>query len=64
MIKLKYLNFSLFFEQSQFLLPVMLFVYFKNGLTVNDYIFFQSITYMLYMVFSVPVGYISDHISK
>ena len=63
-MKLKYLNLSLFFEQSQFLLPVMLFFYFKNGLTVSDYIFFQSITYVLYMLFGVPVGYISDHISK
>ena len=63
-MKLRYLNFSLFFEQSQFLLPVMLFFYFKNGLTVSDYLFFQSITYILYMVFGVPAGYVSDHISK
>ena len=63
-MKLKYLNLSLFFEQTQFLLPVMLFFYIKNGLTIGDYLFFQSITYVLYMVFGVPVGYVSDHISK
>ena len=63
-MKLKYLNLSLFFEQTQFLLPVMLFFYFKNGLTVADYLFFQSVTYVLYMLLGIPVGYISDHVSK
>ncbi len=63
-MKLKYLNLSLFFEQAQFLLPVMLFFYVSNGLTIGDYLFFQSVTYVLYMLFGVPVGYISDHISK
>ena len=61
---MKYLNLSFFFIQAQFLLPVMLLFYFENGLTVQDYLLFQSITYILYMFFSVPVGYISDHISK
>ena len=63
-MKLKYLNISLFFEQSQFLLPVVLFFYFENGLTIQDYLLFQSITYVLYMILGVPVGYLSDHISK
>lgn len=61
---IKWLNWAFFFENQQYLLPVMLFFYLENGLEIGDYILFQSVSYIMYVLLGVPVGYVSDHFSK
>lgn len=61
---LKWLNIGFFFENQQYLLPVMLFFYLENGLSIGDYLSFQSISYILYVVLGIPIGYVADHFSK
>ena len=62
--KLNWLNWAFFFENQQYLLPVTLLFYMENGLTIEDYIFFQSLSYIMYVIIGVPAGYIADHFSK
>ncbi len=61
---LRWLNFAFLFEMQSYLLPVTIFFYIENGLTVEDYIFFQALSAIFYIVFGVPAGYIADHFSK
>lgn len=59
-----YLNLAFFLQCQQYLLPVMLPFYLAQGLDNQDYLFFQSLIYMFYLVFAIPANYISDHCSK
>lgn len=60
----KYLNLAFFLQSQQYLLPVMLPFYLAQGLDNQDYLFFQSLIYMFYLLFAIPANYISDHCSK
>ncbi len=62
--KLQCLNLGLFLENSIYLQPFMLFFYFANNLTVGDYLLFQSISYISYMVLGLAFAYVADHFSK
>ena len=48
----------------QFLLPLTLLFYQKNGLNVGDFFLFHGIFSLLCIMFTIPSGYISDFFSK
>lgn len=57
-------NTALFFRAMLLLSPVMLLFYQENGLTVKDLFFFQGIFYLTSIASEIPVGYLSDNISR
>lgn len=57
-------NIALFLRAVLLLSPVMLLFYQENGLTVRDLFFFQGIFYLISIVSEIPVGYLSDNISR
>lgn len=58
------LNIALFLRSFLLLSPVMLLFYQENGLTVQTLFLFQGIFYLTSILSEIPVGYISDNISK
>ena len=58
------LSLAFFLQSQQYLLPVMLPFYLAQGLDNQDYLFFQSLIYMFYLLFAIPANYVSDHCSK
>ena len=58
------LSLAFFLQSQQYLLPVMLPFYFTQGLDNQDYLFFQSLIYIFYLLFAIPANYVSDHCSK
>ena len=46
--------------QQRYVLPVAFLFYLHNGLTLSDFILFQSIFYAVSLVSEVPAGYIGD----
>ena len=61
---LKKFNFAFFLRSMLLLQPVMLLFYQFNGLTIKDYFFFQGIFYLASIIFEIPVGYLSDSVSR
>lgn len=59
-----YFNFAFFLRAMLLLQPIMLLFYQWNGLTVKDFFFFQGVFYLSSIILEIPVGYISDIISK
>ena len=57
---LKLLNAAVFLQQQRYLLPVSFLFYLYNGLTLADFIFFQSIFYFVCLIAEVPAGYLGD----
>ena len=57
-------NIALFLRSMLLLSPVTLLFYQENGLTVRDLFFFQGIFYLTSIVSEIPVGYLSDTISR
>ncbi len=52
------------FLQQRYMLPIVFLFYLHNGLTIGDFIFFQSIFYMVSLVAEIPTGYIADMFSR
>ena len=63
-IQIYKLNIALFLRAMLLLSPVMLLFYQENGLTVSELFFFQGIFYLFSVLLEIPVGYLSDSISK
>lgn len=57
-------NTALFLRSIMLLTPVLLLFYQENGLTAKHLFFFQGIFYLTSILSEVPVGYISDLISR
>lgn len=58
------LNLALFLQTMLLLSPVMLLFYNENGLSAYDLFFFQSIFYLISILFEIPIGYLVDNIPK
>ena len=57
-------NIALFLRAVLLLQPVILFFYNENNLSVQDLFFFQGIFYLVSILSEIPVGYLSDNISR
>jgi MFS family permease len=57
-------NTALFLRAVLLLTPVALLFYQENGLGVQDLFFFQGIFYFVSILLELPVGYLSDNISR
>jgi MFS family permease len=57
-------NTALFLRAVLLLTPVTLLFYQENGLSVQDLFLFQGIFYLVSILLELPVGYLSDNISR
>ena len=57
---LKIINFAVLLQQQRYVLPVSFLFYLYNGLTLSDFVFFQSIFYFTCLLAEIPAGYIGD----
>ena len=57
-------NLALLLRSILLLTPVTLLFYQENGLTAQHLFFFQGIFYLTSILSEIPVGYISDAISR
>jgi MFS family permease len=57
-------NIALFLRSVLLLQPIILFFYNENRLSVQDLFFFQGIFYLVSILSEIPVGYLSDNISR
>ncbi len=57
---LNILNITVLFQQQRYVIPVLFFFYIQNGLTLSDFLLFQSIFYFTGLIAEIPAGYIGD----
>lgn len=53
-------NIAAFLRSQLFLLPVLLFFYLENGLTVADFYLIQGLIVFFAFLFEIPAGYLGD----
>lgn len=53
-------NVAAFLRSQLFLLPVLLFFYQENGLSVGDFYFIQGLIVFFAFLFEIPAGYLGD----
>ena len=53
-------NIAAFLRSQIYLLPVLLFFYQENGLTVSDFYFIQGLIVFFAFLFEIPAGYLGD----
>ncbi len=58
--QLDILNITVLFQQQRYIIPVLYLFYVENGLTLSDFILFQSIFYFTGLIAEIPAGYIGD----
>ena len=59
-VPLSMYNVAAFLRSQLFLLPVLLFFYQENGLTVGDFYFIQGLIVFFAFLFEIPAGYLGD----
>jgi len=57
-------NISVFLKTQIFLLPVLFLFYLDNGLNTSDYFLFQGIIVLINVFLQIPIGLISNYISR
>ena len=57
---LQILNITAFLQQQRYTIAISFLFYLQNGLTMSDFIFFQSIFYFTCLLAEIPSGYIAD----
>ena len=57
---LQILNLTVFLQQQRYTIAISFLFYLQNGLTLSDFIFFQSIFYFTCLLAEIPSGYIAD----
>ena len=57
---LNILNVTVLFFQQRYIIPVLFLFYIQNGLTLSDFLLFQSIFYFTGLIAEIPAGYIGD----
>ena len=57
---LKILNLSVFLQQQRYIVAISFLFYLHNGLTLSDFLFFQSIFYFTLLLVDIPAGYLGD----
>ncbi len=58
------LNFSSFLQYQRFIMPISFLFYLSNGLTLSDFILFQSIFNITCLLAKIPMGFLGDIFSK
>lgn len=53
-----------FFRELSLLSPIILLFYIENGLNIKELFLFQSIFYLTSILLELPLGYLTDRISK
>lgn len=59
-VPLQMYNVAAFLRSQLFLLPVLLFFYQENGLTVGDFYLIQGLIVFFAFLFEIPAGYLGD----
>ena len=59
-LSLQIYNVAAFLRSQLYLLPVLLFFYQENGLTVSDFYFIQGLIVFFAFLFEIPAGYLGD----
>lgn len=59
-VPLSMYNIAAFLRSQLFLLPVLLFFYQENSLTVSDFYFIQGLIVFFAFLFEIPAGYLGD----
>ena len=57
---LKIINLAVLFQQQRYLVAISFLFYLANGLTLSDFLLFQSIFYFTGLIAEIPAGYIGD----
>ena len=61
---LNILNLTVLFQQQRYIIPVLYLFYVENGLTLSDFLLFQSIFYFTGLIAEIPAGYFGDIFSR
>ena len=59
-VPLSLYNIAAFLRSQLFLLPILLFFYLENGLTVGDFYLIQGLIVFFAFLFEIPAGYLGD----
>mgnify|MGYP004514981961 FL=1 len=54
----------IFFKSQILMLPILYLFYIQNGLSWNDYFLFQGLSLLLNIFLQIPLGFISNFVSK
>ena len=57
-------NLAFLLRSAMLLVPIMLLFYQENGLGVRELLYFQGIFYLTSIIVEIPVGYLSNNISR
>lgn len=57
---LRIINFAVLLQQQRYIVAISYLFYMANGLTLSDFLFFQSIFYFTGLIAEIPAGYIGD----
>lgn len=57
---LQILNYTVLLQQQRYIVPVSFLFYIHNGLSLSDFLFFQSLFYFTGLLAEIPAGYIGD----
>ena len=61
---LKIINLSVLLQQQRYIVAISYLFYLQNGLTLSDFLLFQSIFYFTGLIAEIPAGYIADIFSR
>ena len=57
---LRKINFAVFCQQQRYIVAISYLFYISQGLTLSDFLLFQSIFYFTSLIAEIPAGYIGD----
>lgn len=57
---LSIINFAVLLQQQRYIVAISYLFYLQNGLTLSDFLLFQSIFYFTGLLAEIPAGYIAD----
>ena len=57
---LKIINFAVLLQQQRYIVAISFLFYLHNGLSLSDFLLFQSIFYFTGLIAEIPAGYIGD----
>ncbi len=61
---LRKINFAVFCQQQRYIVAISYLFYLSHGLTLSDFLLFQSVFYFTGLLVEIPAGYIGDIFSK
>lgn len=57
---LKIINFAVLLQQQRYIVAISYLFYLQNGLSLSDFLLFQSIFYFTGLIAEIPAGYLAD----